>query len=344
MDLAIRTLWLEFQDGVERRWGLVQALASQPTFVSKRLKGKKYWYTQRYIAGKISQKYFSPANKETDAQIAATRQQRRQTLTMLRRHLKDEKRRTAVLHRAGLPRLDRITTTVLTALSEAQLIYRHGVLVGSHAFAAYSGLLGVLFASQTLRTLDIDIAFDPHITIASTPATQLQELLADLDLGFTAVPGLSHKYPPHAFMNPNGIRIDIIAPLRGRPKPSIRIPCLLDAAAEPLHFLDFLLKDPINTVLLGVQGGIPVTVPHPIRFALHKLIVSSRRSMAEAAKRQKDLLQAEQLLEVCAAEYPDELVRLYRHARKEGKQWKAALSGAIAQLSPNTQAIFSRID
>ncbi|WJI64332.1 GSU2403 family nucleotidyltransferase fold protein [Mesorhizobium sp. C416B] len=45
------------------------------------------------------------------------------------------------------------------------------------------------------------------------------------------------------------------------------------------RFLDFLIRDPIRTALLH-RSGLPVLVPSPQRYAIHKLIVASRLGRA----------------------------------------------------------------
>ena len=50
----------------------------------------------------------------------------------------------------------------------------------------------------------------------------------------------------------------------------------LNTDAQPLRFLDFLIRDPEPTVILH-GPGIYVHVPAPARYAVHKLIVSHRR-------------------------------------------------------------------
>ena len=49
-----------------------------------------------------------------------------------------------------------------------------------------------------------------------------------------------------------------------------------DVADELTTSLDFLIRDPVRTVLLH-RSGVPVLVPSPERFAVHKLIVATRR-------------------------------------------------------------------
>lgn len=330
LDLAIKTLFAEFQEGVVKRYALEQGQGEKWTYISKELKGKKYWYLQRYIDGKNTQKYFAPSNPANDAAVIHARESRQETRKTLSRLVKDEQRRAVILRRGGLPCLDALTSSVLMALSREGLIYKDGILVGSHAFASYCGMLGALFEGKSLKTLDIDMALDP-IKVSAKKATDIYKLLKSISPQFHEVPGLSHKYPPHSFVGPGGLRVDVVAPLRGKPRGNIKIKNLLNAAAEPVRFLDFLMKSPIDAVLIGPKGGIPVTVPHPVRYAVHKLIVSSRRPATEIAKREKDILQARQLIEVCAREFPLELKQAHAEAVKMGKKWKAALLAGIAR-------------
>ncbi|WP_456739322.1 GSU2403 family nucleotidyltransferase fold protein [Bradyrhizobium sp. USDA 4471] len=51
-----------------------------------------------------------------------------------------------------------------------------------------------------------------------------------------------------------------------------RLPAL-NTDAQPLRFLDFLIRDPEPTVILH-GPGIYLHVPAPARYAVHKLIVS----------------------------------------------------------------------
>jgi hypothetical protein len=72
-----------------------------------------------------------------------------------------------------------------------------------------------------------------------------------------------------------------------------KLPALGGAAGEPLRFLDFLIHQPVRTVMLH-KGGVPVLVPDPARYAVHKLIVAARRRQGES-KDVKDLRQAHSL-------------------------------------------------
>ena len=60
--------------------------------------------------------------------------------------------------------------------------------------------------------------------------------------------------------------------------------------AQPLRWLDILEKDYLTTD----YKGIPVNVPHPARFAIHKLIISQRRRSRKgiSPKVEKDITHA----------------------------------------------------
>jgi len=65
-----------------------------------------------------------------------------------------------------------------------------------------------------------------------------------------------------------------------------------------LRYMDFLIRDPVRTILLH-GAGVSVVVPDPSRFAVHKLIVAGRRldDAGGRAKKDKDLRQAGMLFE-----------------------------------------------
>ena len=82
------------------------------------------------------------------------------------------------------------------------------------------------------------------------------------------------------------------------------MPALGGAAALPLRFLDYLIYEPIRAVLLH-GTGVPVLIPSPERYAIHKLIVGSRQKedRSATAKGSKDRLQARSIIEVMIANW-----------------------------------------
>lgn len=331
LNLAVGTLFSEFRETVYGRHKIEVELYEHGTFAKKTVKGKVYWYLQRYVGGQAVQKYFGPSNTQNDKIVAQKRDDQQKQKKLIRRLIDSENKITVLLRRAGVPSLDSKTAAIIELLSASG-----SVLVGSHAFSAYCGMLGVLFEHNLLKTADVDIAFDNSIEILGKPVNIL-EAIRKIDPDFREIPGLSHRYPPHSFISPNGMRVDILAPLVGKPKPSIKIRNILGAAAEPLRFLDFLIKYPVKAVLIGPKGGIPVAVPDPVRYALHKLIISSYRSVSDASKSTKDLMQAQQLLEACLRERKADLLMAYKEVTRRGPKWKKLV---LKNMPPSLAKIF----
>ncbi|HPQ80869.1 MAG TPA: GSU2403 family nucleotidyltransferase fold protein [bacterium] len=336
LDLATKTLFAEFQETVRARAAIEAELAEGKTYVRKTVKGKVYWYEQRYEGGQARQKYFGPSGEENDGRIGKAREACRDGKALLKKLAAIEARQAAMLRKSGLPVLDRRMALLLGRFSDVGLIHRSGVLIGTLAYAAYSGMMGHLFERSTLTTQDIDIARDDSIEVAS-PVIDLKSLLAERGLECRAVPSLSKKALPSSYVTSDGIRIDFLVPLRGKEREIVRMPRVAGAGATPLRFLDYLIEDPIEAVLVAPAGGILVTVPRPERFAIHKLIVAAYRPVTESAKREKDLHQAGQLIAVLAEEQGRELKAAFRVAAKAGKKWERAIGDSRESLPENVR-------
>lgn len=337
LDLAVRTLFQEFQEIVFKRVVLEKSLKEEGTFTRKTVKGKEYWYRQRYIKGQAAQEYVGPSTPEVQQKINSLKENRKERKKQLRHLVLQERRRISLMRRAGLPVLDLLVASLIEKLSQSTLICQGGLLVGSYAFSAYSGMLGRIFDKGSLKTLDVDLVRDTHRIAKETPLIELvhpKGFIAVRGKSFYSVPGLSRKSLPSSFVGPEGLRIDFLTPLRGKPRENIVFPDIPHLGARPLHFLDFLIKDPVEAVLLGPRGGLAVTVPDPCRFAIHKLIVATRRPVSETTKRLKDILQASQLITVCSEERPDDLKRVTREAMGRGKGWKTAIERSLNSLPP----------
>ena len=57
---------------------------------------------------------------------------------------------------------------------------------------------------------------------------------------------------------------------------------------QPIRFMEFLLEDVDQAVVISAIGAVVVTVPDPARYALHKLLVHAERRKANPAKAVKD--------------------------------------------------------
>ena len=332
LDLTTKTLISEFMELVFSRKALEVSAQEIPIFVKKEIKGNIYWYKQRYENGKALQEYFGPSNKKNNTFIATARKNRKENTTQLKSIITKERRLGAMLRRGELPSIDARIAKVLTKLSDAQLIDTYGILVGTFAFISYTTCLGHLFKHSLLSTNDIDIVRDTSLEIAACKPIDAESFFVDSELACRSIPGFSPTSFPASFITKDGLRIDLLVPLRGVHKELMPMPKVAGASAVPLRFLDFLIRNPIRSVLISPHGGIPVLVPHPVRFTIHKLIIAQYRSITEGNKKAKDLYQAEELLPIIAEEYPTDLRKAYKEACRQGKKWQTAIKKSLEFL------------
>jgi len=108
------------------------------------------------------------------------------------------------------------------------------------------------------------------------------------------------------------------------------MPALGGASAEPLRFMDFLIRDPVRSILLH-GAGISVVIPDPCRYAVHKLIIAGRRQndAGGQAKRDKDLRQAGILFEALPVTgHGPSLADALEEAWDRGPAWEAGDLGS----------------
>lgn len=289
------------------------------SFVTKTVKGQEYYYFQYVGPGGLkSQTYLGRrdagldelANRFADGKASAAADQR------------SIERLAALLRAGGAMVTDAPSARVLRALADAGVFHAGGVLVGTHAFIVLGNLLGVRWGTS-LRTQDVDIAADPKLDIAVPGmSADLPSALESLEMGFLPVPGLDPKSPTTSFkVRGQSLRVDLLTPaLRAQSRP-VTLPRFA-AAAQPLRFLDYLIDSPVRAA--AVDGGVvAVNVPDAARFALHKLMIAGERPAAMQSKREKDLSQAAQVLEVLQADRPGDLVLA----------WEALVAGGKTRAS-----------
>jgi hypothetical protein len=222
---------------------------------------------------------------------------------------------------------------VIAGLAEAGLFGAGGVLVGTHAFAVLGNLLGVHWATGSLRTQDVDVGADERdidVAVSDQPL-DVPAVIESLEMGFLPVPPLDPKRPATSFkVRGQALRVDLLCPKRNDSDAPVFIP-RWNAAAQPLEFLEYLLEATESGALLG-GDGILVNVPTPARFAMHKLVVSCRRPAAFAAKARKDIAQAVEVLEVLLADRPGDVPVAIQAFEDRGQRHRKAMSRALAVL------------
>ena len=199
-------------------------------------------------------------------------------------------------------------------------------------FSAIQDCWASAFPMAAILTGDADIAQDYAISReVEDSLPPIVELLQGVDASFRPVPHRSGSAASSAFQNADGYRVEFLTSNRGSDdhidQPA-KMPALGGASADPLRFLDYLIREPVKTMLLH-RSGVPVVVPDPSRYAVHKLIVASRRHTdgQGAAKREKDVRQAALLFEALQqTRRSADLALVYNEAWERGIAWQEAIS------------------
>lgn len=308
-------------------------------FVTQEVDGRRYWYfdTAKAEGGK-HRKYVGPAD---DPEIT----RRVETFKDLKADYRARRKLVSTLIReAHLPRPEPMAGQIVEALAHGGFFRLRGVLVGTVAYQAYGPILGVRLPEAILQTGDADFAEFHSISVAVDDRTPpVLELLRAVDPTFREVPHPADSLASTAFVSRSGYRVEFLTPntvsadYDGVPAP---MPALGGAAAQPLRFLDFLIHRPVRAVLLH-GAGVPVLVPAPERYAVHKLIVAARRRADGdgLAKSSKDLRQAAELIEALGElRQQADLAEVFVEAWQRGPAWRTAIGASIGRLEDDARA------
>ena len=177
-----------------------------------------------------------------------------------------------------------VCLSVLRRLEEAGIL-RRVVLVGSWCLVLYREYFRGVGELHAVRTRDMDFLVPAQGKMVRS--VDVPSLLKDLGfiVGFRGELGAMMLEHPE-------LMIEFLVAERGRGSDKLKYLPELGMNAQPLRFMDIAAS---KTVLLHF-GDVPVTVPHPAAFVLHKLLVVPRRR--EAEKKEKDLASALVVLEL----------------------------------------------
>jgi hypothetical protein len=329
LPLAIHTNVADLID--QLRVAQIAAFGDGASFLRRERKGRFYWYVRsRQVRGERSERYLGPETPELLATINAAKAD----------HSAADGRRMIVrgLRAAGLHAADERTARVLRVLASAGAFRLRAVVVGTVAFQTYGALLGFTLPAQAVRTGDLDIAQDYGVSVALDDGLDRSflDVLRAADPAFAPVPKLDPS-KSSAYRTPDGYAVDVLTTSRGAGDEETSRLVALNTDATPLRFLDFLLRDPIDAVILH-DDGVLVRVPAPARYAVHKLIISRKRSQANP-KRRKDLEQAQALIHALAQDDPFALRDAYAEARDRGEAWQEALDQAVSLLPADARVV-----
>lgn len=314
----------------------VRSIADLPgSFAQKVVKGTAYWYYQYYEpSGKRAQVFVGPDNDAVRRLIARRAQPAaKESLTPLAR---------SALALGCTPVISR-QLKVIGRLADYGFFRAGGVLVGTHAFLAYGNMLGLRWGDSS-RTQDIDFAPAGKRVSLALPATveaKTHGAIESLEMGFLPVAGLSGKSGA-TYLNPKEpeFRLDFLTVLHRKGAETFVHP-QLNVPLQPLKFMEFSLENIQQTVLFDTGNAVLVSVPHPARYALHKLVVYGEREGTFATKGTKDLRQAAALLAYYREQRVWEIDEAWADLVSRGKGWQRRAMqgvGALDKAYPDIEA------
>jgi len=337
---SVTSLYAELLDQLLALEGQRSIANLRGGFSSKTLNDRRYWYFQyRDINQSVRQVYIGPDNEATQRFIAQFEHGRVQVEPDERQ----VERLAGMLRQGGMTVADAGAFRILRALADSGLFRQGAVLAGTHAFIAIGNLLGVRWAHPSAQTQDIDVARDNSVDLALPPreTIDLPAVLDSLEMGFLPVPALNPKAPSTSFkIRGRDLRLDLLTPAKTKRSKPVYFDSL-NAAAQPLPFLDYLLERPERAAYIG-RTALLVNVPDPARFALHKLIASRMRVAAFQAKAAKDREQAAQLLEVLLEDRPFDVASAWQAVQDRGKRWVQGALAALDQLERSHPQVASQ--
>jgi len=307
------------------------ALPSQRgiSFVTKHISGHRYWYME-LVVGSTKRQY--SLGRDSD-ELRTKVDKQKALFAQAAPDMKQREKLVAMLNSGGAFTPGISDGRVLEVLAQAGTFLAGGMLVGSHAFNTYSNMLGVSWGSAAMQTQDMDLASYRQVEVAMRrDAPDVKSILLECGMGFFEVPALNRKSPSTSFkLRGEDFHVELLTPLHG---PDTHKPVQLphfNSYAHPMRFLEYLLEDSQGAAV-PFRSGVLVNVPDPARFAVHKLVVSQRRPVAQQVKVKKDIQQANELLDVLLEDRPGDVWIALDAARAMPEKFQSQLSRGIERL------------
>lgn len=318
----------------------VSELRGSPT--KREIGGKSYWYDAYRVGDQVVKKYIGPDSEELRARL--------DNAGAIRARAKDDARERSrlmrILRAEGFLTADVVTGRIILAMSRAGVFRLGGTLIGTQAFRCYEGELGRMMSSdRAALTDDIDIASFERLSIALEDQVSEPLTKAFDELKFEPLPSLEKGRVWRWAGSERRTLVEFLTPSFSAGEGLRDLPAL-GVSAQSLHYLNYLIAEPIEVPFLYRDGAL-VQVPRPERFAIHKLIVADRRRESAGdgdgrQKAEKDRAQADYLIRILAEERPFDLLEAYRTARETGTRWQARLDASLARM-PQTRAILEAL-
>ncbi|MGE0629103.1 MAG: GSU2403 family nucleotidyltransferase fold protein [Hyphomicrobiaceae bacterium] len=312
--LNLMTVYADLRQSLEM--GDIQAAS----IAVKTVKKKKYVYATTKDGSARIERYLGPAD---DPRVRAEVE----SLRNAAERAKSLRSTVTLLKAARLPSPSLILGRILEVVANAGLFERGMTLVGTAAYQTYAPILGYYLPTATYTTNDVDLSVAEFAP--SENEEDFHDLLRRADNTFEPVWNMDDKLPK-VFRASNGFKVELLTSFgRGRKSPVLVES--IKAAAIPLSFQEYPAEETVNAVAL-YGDGVLVRVPTPARFAVHKLIVAQRRKPTERAKKQKDLKQAQELIDILIESDEQALQTELDGARERGRGWKTPINASLREI------------
>ncbi len=204
---------------------------------------------------------------------------------------------------------------VLHSLHREELL-PYFMVVGSWTLYFYKHKFGEHLTMLPWRTLDIE--FDISSLNRSKKCVDIPELFDKLDF-LIQFHGEGYVSFDHL-----KLRVEFLVPEKGKGASGPYKCPGFGINAQPLRFLSLLEDNPITIE----YQGLPVRVPHPANFAIHKLIISDRRAKDEKAQKDREQALAVWDMLVRLGE-EDTLAEVYSHIPLK---WRKKLRNVLDEM------------
>lgn len=261
----------------------------------KTIRGKEYLFKDRDRRG--NGKSLGARSVETEAILASFQAGR--AVAKERLHLVTEKLQEQARLNKAL-RLNRVPTVIARVLRELDMAGLHDdfTVIGTQALYGYEAAAGVHFIIELLASGDVDLLYDARkkLTVVSDKldGNGLLGLLKKADRTFECI-----RENGYRAANAGQFMVDLVVAPRGMHSADDVTFAKADLVATEVPGLQWLLNSPkLDTVAIDEDGWpVPMRVPDPRAFALHKAWLSGQASR-EALKKPRDLDQAKAVAKV----------------------------------------------
>ena len=250
--------------------GAVSDLRGAPKL--KSVGAKAYWYDHYRIGTETLDRYIGEDSEELRSRLA----RQKQIAAAARETERDRARLMRALRAEGYLMADVASGQAILAMARTGVFRLGGTLVGTQAFRCYDGELGVRIGfDQSAMTNDIDIASFERLSLALDDRVEAPLAGVFSDLKFDPVPALPGGKVWRWRQTERQTFVEFLTPSFDEEEGIRDLPALC-VSAQSLHFLNYLIAEPIQVPFLS-RSGVLIQAPRPERFAIHKLIVADRR-------------------------------------------------------------------